>query len=335
MNIRETITHCLDSCESRNELQTLIQFCHARALSYLRMKASSSSLYMIRGERLEDIAWDFIADIFEKNETGELVKLQEYFSGLDVESFTEKKTRIELRKLIFTKVEDNIFRSLGKRDPSLRKIIRNLKLAIRDKSCAPSASYQNGRLILEEQEFQTLAVMPSEFMRMKLCSKLNEKMQIPEILVEVIDVLLNQNEYQKEFPLVPLASIIRETYVHLNESSSETRELPNVEQDMFQSDFENFLDKSVQKTKKKTGISYVEKGKLDRDELDFYMIAAQDIVRDHFTDGRKEFSQYECLKDYIPHLEYEDFRNNKRQYLEYIVYQIKKDLISSFKEDWL
>ena len=104
---------------------------------------------------------------------------------------------------------------------------------------------------------------------------------------------------------------------------------------MFQSDFENFLDKSVQRTKEKTGISYVEKGKLDRDELDFYMIAAQDIVRDHFTDGRKEFSQYEWLKNYIPHLEYEDYRSNKRQYLEYIVHQIKKDLVSSFKEDWL
>ncbi|WP_234571531.1 hypothetical protein [Rhodohalobacter sp. 614A] len=290
---------------------------------------------MIRGEKLEDIAWDFIADIFEKNEKGELIKLKEYFCDKDIATFTEKKIRIELRKLIFTKVEDNIFRSLGKRDPSLRKIIRNLKLALKEKSCHHSIMYHDGRIIVEEKEIQNQPAMPSEFMQMKLCSRLHEKMQIPDILDEVIEVLICQDRYRKEFPLVALASIIREAYVHLNESLAESSKLPNVEEDMFQSDFENFLDESVQKTKKKTGVSYVEKGKLDSEELDLYMVAAQDIVRDHFTDGRKEFSQYEWLKNYLPHLDHEDYRNNKRQYLEYIVNQIKKDLVSSFKDDWL
>jgi hypothetical protein len=90
---------------------------------------------MIRNERLEDLAWDFIADLFEKDDENMLSTFCQYFNEESLVQMDETDVQSELRKLVFTKVDDNIFRAVGEKDPSLRKIIRNLKLAIRDREC--------------------------------------------------------------------------------------------------------------------------------------------------------------------------------------------------------
>lgn len=334
MGLREIVFGCLGNSVDREHLKRLIDVCHTMALAYLRMKASSGKLYMIRGERLEDLAWDFIADLFEKNSDGELVKMHEYFSGREINELNDHEIKIELRKLVFTKVEDNIFRAVGEKDPSLRKIIRNLKLAIRDNDCKHRVCYEAGIIIVGNDERQNLPVMPSEFMQIKLCSRVEEKMQIPEILVEVIDVLQSQNKYRKRFSLVALASVIRDTYVHFNEAGKNRKEKPKAEQHVLNTEFELFLKESAEMVKTKTGYSYIRKGKVTHEELDHYMSAAKDVVRDYFNDGKTEFSQYEYLKNYMPSLEYEEFREDNRQILEYIVKLIRKELVKTFKKDW-
>lgn len=304
------------------------------ALSYLRMKASSRKLYMIRGERLEDLAWDFIADLFEKNSDGELVKLQDYFDGSEIGEYSNHEIRIELRKLVFTKVEDNIFRALGEKDPSLRKIIRNLKLAVRDNNCEQRVCYENGTLIVCEDEKKNLPVMPSEFMQIKLCSRLEEKMQIPEILIEVIEILHQQDQYQKRFSLVALATIIRETFVHFHESKSDSKKRPKADLYLLNGEFEIFLQKSADKVRSTTGSKYLEKGKITEKELFIYTNAAKDIVRDYFLDEQKDLSQFEYLKKYLPDIEYSEFRENNRQILEYLVKLIRNEIVGIFKDDW-
>lgn len=303
------------------------------ALAYLRMKAASNKLYMIRGERLEDLAWDFIAELFEKDETGTLVRLQEYFGESNFQQLSQSDLTIELRKLVFTKVEDNIFRAVGEKDPSLRKIIRNLKLAIRDNNCKHRVCYEHGYIIVGKDDEHALPVMPSEFMQIKLSSRLEEKMQIPDILIEAIDVLQSQERYQQRISLVALASVIRLTFVHFNESDDRDKQL-NADESIINAEFEKFLNESSEKVRTSTGYSYIRKGKINSDELDIYMKAAKDIVNDYFNDGKTESSQYEYLKNYMPNLEYEDFRSNNRQVLEYLVKLIRKDLVLTFKEDW-
>ncbi|MFO7846740.1 MAG: hypothetical protein R6V27_09285, partial [Balneolaceae bacterium] len=60
---------------------------------------------MIRDENLEDLAWDFIADLFQKNEGGELIVLAEYFKGRNLESLTDGDIQMELRRLVSSKVD--------------------------------------------------------------------------------------------------------------------------------------------------------------------------------------------------------------------------------------
>lgn len=334
MVLREIVSGCLEKSVRRKNLKGLIEECHTIALAYLRMKASSRKLYMVRGERLEDLAWDFIADLFEKNSDGELVKFREYFYDLEIHELSDQEIRIELRKLVFTKVEDNIFRAVGEKDPSLRKIIRNLKLAIRDNNSEFRVHYGDGTLIVGKDEKHNLPTMPSEFMQIKLCSRLEEKMQIPEILIEVIDILQTQGLYKKRFSLVALASIVRETFVHFHESKTNSRKRPKADHYLLNGEFEVFLSKSAKKVQQSTGIKYVEKGKITDQELLNYTNAAKDIVRDHFMDEQRDFSQFEYLKKYMPEIKYSDFRENHRQILEYLVKLIRNEIVGIFKEDW-
>lgn len=333
MGLKETISSCLGQNVSRKDLKKLIKKCHSMALAYLRMKAASNQLYMIRGERLEDLAWDFIAELFEKDENGCLIRLQDYFHDVSLEELNDSDLTIELRKLVFTKVEDNIFRAVGEKDPSLRKIIRNLKLAIRDNDCEGWVCYKHGNIIVGEDSEENLPIMPSEFMQIRLSSRVEEKMQIPEILIEAIDVLQRQDKYQKKISLVGLASVIRLTFVHFNETSAEEKQL-NADETIINTEFEEFLNESLEMVRSSTGYSYIRKRKINHDELDMYMKAAKDIVYDYFNNGKTESSQYEYLKNYMPGLEYSDFRENKRQILEYLVRLIRKDLVETFKDDW-
>lgn len=335
MSLQEVLTDCLGDSVERSALKRLIKKCHSMALAYLRMKAASNKLYMIRGERLEDLAWDFIAELFEKNDNGRLIRLQEYFDETNFEDLSHSDLIIELRKLVFTKVEDNIFRAVGEKDPSLRKIIRNLKLAIRDNNCEHRVCYEHGYIIVGKDDVHNLPIMPSEFMQIRLSSRLEEKMQIPDILIEAIDVLQEQGKYQKRISLVALASVIRLTFVHFNESTDDQKKQLNADEALINAEFEKFLNASSEKVRISTGYTYIRKGKINRDELDIYMKAAKDIVYDYFNDGKTESSQYEYLKNYMPHLEYEDFRSDNRQVLEYLVKLIRKELVETFKEDWV
>ena len=86
--------------------------------------------------------------------------------------------------------------------------------------------------------------------------------------------------------------------------------------------------------KTNTGFSYIRKGKVTHEELDHYMSAAKDVVRDYFTDGKTEFSQYEYSKSYMPSLEYEEFREDNRQILEYLVKLIRTQLVKTYKREW-
>jgi len=160
MGIKDALKSCIDGSYSRRELKKVIKCCYTIALAYLKMKTSSNTLYLYQNEQLEDLAWDFIADLFHKNDSGNLIKLSEYFTVSDLNKLDQNETEIELRKLVFTKVDDNIFRHLGENDPSLRKIIRNLKLAIRNTNCTGKVCYRDALIIVESDDDVSKPSMP-------------------------------------------------------------------------------------------------------------------------------------------------------------------------------
>lgn len=334
MGVRGTLVRCVESDYSRDDVNRIVKTCYNFALVYLRMKGRSGKTYLLKKERIEDLAWDFIADLFQKDEDGNLIVLQSYFKNKLHPGITEDEVRIELRKLVFTKVDDNIFRYYGEKDPSLRKIIRNIKLAIRDTDCKNRVCYRDGNIIVCDKKDSDKPTLPVAFMRIRLCSRLNEKSQIPDVLIEVIDIITEQKEYRQRFSLVALAKIIRESFVIVQNDERNGKASPIAEKRIFKNEFDSFLNSSAGKVKESLGNKYVEKGKLQSEELEPFFKAASDIIREDFQTEINGYSQYEQLSRHMGGLEYSHFREKHRQVLEYVVKLIREDLVRNFKKEW-
>lgn len=332
--LRGTLKKCINTTYIRRDIHHLITTCHNLALSYVIMKSKSHKAFFLKGECKSDLAWDFIAEIFQKDEAGNFTTLQEYFGSSDLDAVGDHDLFIELRKLVFTKVDDGIFRYYGERDPSLKKIIRNIKLSIRNSGSKKEIYYENGFLIVANGKAQELPTMPEDFMRIKLCSRLEEQMQIPQILTCTIDILQNQNEYRRRFSLVILAKIIRESFVLIHDHNEPKTLIPAAEKQLLKKDVEKLLNRSVNKVKNDVASGYVKRRKINPDHVNVYFETAADIVYDDLTE-QSGLSQFDRIKNYLEDLEYEQFRQNHRSVLEYMVRLIRKDLVQNVKNDWV
>jgi hypothetical protein len=334
MSIRGTINRCVSNKYDRKDVNRLVRLCHRYAYSYLRMKRSAGNYFVIENENIEDLALDFIAELFQKEKDGSLVALQGYFKDKDLNTCTDADVKIELRKLVFTKVDDNLFRYYGEKDPSLRKIIRNLKLAVRERNCSHAVCYRDGFLIVDDDEPGNATIMPADFMQMRLCSRIQGEMQIPEIIIHVIDIIREQDSHRKRFPLVILASIIRESFVILHDETHPQNVRSAAESNLLKNDLDKYIDDTVERIKNDIGPRYINKGKLQPETIDHFFNAATDIVRDDFSEQENGFSQYDHIRKYDENLDYEQYRRKHRPVLEYLVKLIRKDLVNFFRKDW-
>jgi len=171
---------------------------------------------------------------------------------------------------------------------------------------------------------------------MKLCASLSENMQIPDILIEVIDVLLHQDEYRKEFSLVALATIIRESFVLIQQDDDivKSNVYPNVDVAVLNGELQSVIKEGVNKIHEEVGLKYLEKGKINEEELYTYLKATEDILHDEFGDNCSKLSQFDHLKRYINDLEYDNFRENHRTVLEYMVKLVRTEVVDTFRKDW-
>jgi hypothetical protein len=335
MGFRGTLIRCVEGGYDRKDVHCLVKTSYHFAFTYLKMKASSHKSLFLRDEKLEDLAWDFIADLFQKDERGNLTTIQTHFHDDRLQKLSNDAALIELRKIVFSKVDDNVFRHYGERDPSLRKIIRNLKLAIRDCTCKNRVCYKDGLLIIDQDQKDTRPFMPVDFLRIRLCARLNETFQIPDVLIEVIEIISSQRDYSQSFNLVALAVIIRESYVIIQDGLNQKKnERPRATQNMLMNELEMALNKSAVKLKEKVGQKYVRKGRVQSDEMEAYFNAASETVMEEFHTGSSGHSQYDQFCKHNGDIDYDEYRERHRPVFEYIVKLIREDVVSTFRKDW-
>jgi hypothetical protein len=123
---------------SQGELVEFINLVQKISLSYLKYQEVIGK--HIRWERrrksgeLEDLAIDCVAGLFMRNEGNEFVQLRRYF-GPYLDTHTELndvELLIMLRRLVIKKTKQELSRIFKERDPEGAKIIRNIRVAIKN-----------------------------------------------------------------------------------------------------------------------------------------------------------------------------------------------------------
>lgn len=336
MNLKEAFKNCLSGDYSRSDCRYIIDRAHTIALAYLRMKASSGHLYLNQGEPLEDLAWDFIADLFERNRDHSFTILNSMFMGIDLDTASAEEIEQQFRRIIVTKIDDNIFRSNGEKDPSLKKIIRNLKNALQNTPFETKVVVENGYISVGEgsEGEDGLPVSPSEILEIQLCRRIRETMQTPDILLEVINILEEFQFYQKKISLVAVAISIRKAYVHIRDKEAEINRGLEPEENLYSQLLNARIERDAEKIKLDLGEKYVRKRVLTRRQLSLFMLAAKEIVRSEFIEKHAQTNHFECLKQYYPNLEYEEYRETYRSVLEYLVKKTRAEIINFYEKEW-
>jgi hypothetical protein len=335
MHLKPTLSALLSNAPSQPCVKDFANLCHRIALMYLRKKARSSRLNPADfGVSLEDLAWECIADLFQRNEQGVFVKLAGYFGAVAWENKSEDDLLGATRRLVFSHVNQALCRIYFETDPSLGKLIRNLKLAVKASSCFSLVQRESLAWIClapENAAAAALPVMPPEFLEARLAASLRGEADVKQVLHLLAEIVDEQSLYRKSYPLTGLALIIRSAFTRLNCAVEEN----NGHDEFMPDEIEKMIHANVEAVKASMRPAYVEKRKVDGRTYEAYFGAIRDMLAAEYVqnDGCNR-SYYDYLHQHLQPLTREEYQDRFRCHFEYLAKLTRQELLRQLKKEW-
>ncbi len=214
--LQEAVSAILNNSLSPASERHLLSAAHALATNILRIKFSQSpSIKQHLGLNEHDLGYDCIAELFERDSRNQLIHFRTYFSNFDCASMSGKEILVHFRRLVSSAVNQNLMHVYRDFDPSLGKILRNIKLSITahkafqelerfDETCiAPIDAVLNEHLPTIDQsilfDLLTSHVRGDEF--------------VPELMSIYSRIIREQMEFNRVVPLLTVALVFRSLFI--------------------------------------------------------------------------------------------------------------------------
>ncbi|NUN09567.1 MAG: hypothetical protein HUU54_10365 [Ignavibacteriaceae bacterium] len=319
--------------QSYEKLKYLINFCHKIALSYIWLKTGKTKFRADKfGLSANDLAFDSIADLFKNDDPYKTYpELYNYFvEHHTYESLDETDVLILLRKLVFSSVNHRIFRLYQSNDPALGKLIRNIKLSIKDHPGIELTRLMNKEYIKPKflpSGINTVQDIGGDELAVSFTPKNN--ITLREIINQVADTLLNSGKDVRKISLTEAALSIRTLFYQelFPECYSTVSPLLRDEILMFIKDAIGFLENTIIK-------KYRISAKLHESVAEIFIKAIRELLIDEFVElNGHEKSYYEYLSFYIPGLSEEEYGVKYRTKFEYCAKITKENLRTLLKNE--
>lgn len=351
---------------SQGELVEFINLVQKISLSYLKYQEVIGK--HIRWERrrksgeLDDLAIDCVAGLFMRNENNEFVQLRRYF-GPYIEanvSPNDVELLIMLRRLVIKKTKQELSRIFKERDPEGAKIIRNIRVAV--KNAADLATFRemgreyiylrSGRMMrnaayqLEHAaacgvaapvpgvaEFSTEELtylrkakptIPEKSLKQNYLELYAPKDHVSSTIRKMLSVVENDERFQNFLPTDVVARLIR----HTNLEVVRNRLIAQIE-DVSPLDYvrlkeiERAKQKVLQRVRHKIHNQYVASNKVAPEKGEIYYKTLADVLED-ITHSKKIESYFRHLRKYMPDLTQRRYRQEERTIFEYLGKLTKK-----------
>ncbi|HUL44092.1 MAG TPA: hypothetical protein VLY03_07015 [Bacteroidota bacterium] len=331
-DFKKNLTAVVNGTGTHQQLNHVVAVAHALAEAFLTSKRSVGTLGNMHGLNISDLAYDSIADLFQRDERGSFRQLTTYFLGLPLEDAGDEETLVYLRRLVFSKVNHSVFRLLSEADPSLAKILRNVK-----------QSMQALRVFEEVERFGEICVVPS------LCEPLEhlpsyERSEleadllavstgdelIPEMLGKVARVLREECARCRIVPLVTVGLVIRDVYERklMPGSAGQYSDSP-----MLRHDVTSVVASCCDEVKKSVSEKYVGKGRISCEMFETYFDVIGEELRNRYLglDG-EDSSLFELFKTRVPELTKEGYLEEHRNQLEYFLKLVNRKAVEQLKK---
>ena len=318
MTLHKTLHRVFSTPNDREAVNYLIHVCSNIAMAFLRIQLKRGSLDDYRfGIATEDLAIDCIADTFQRDANGHFTTLETYFNSFDWEKTSEEDLTIALRRLIFSKVNEGLFRSYRAEDPNLAKIIRNIKEAVKRNACFSLHREREIQWIVvgeENKPMNHFPLVPTTVLESYITAVLCETSNTYTAVYAFQDFLKLHPYYRNAFPLSEYARVLRACF--------QNREVPNAESqeiNLSLIDLENALKKTITYVRSRLHVTYVQKGKISIAMFETYIHALKKILASHFgAPWESATSQYDALATLIPGLSKDRFQSEHRNIMQYL-----------------
>lgn len=323
----------LSGSYTSQDLRDFVLLCSNLALPLLRKKLALGKLSLSSLRMTEqDLLYDCLADLFERDTSGAFVQIRRYFERevISIDTSSEEVLLDVMRRIVFSRVNTSVIRLHSEADPILGKILHNMDLAIeRTRLFSKIVRFGETYLIpstediLMHQSPIPMDHVQSCFFRVVV---LHETM--PAMLEKLRNVLIAQKEYQRAIPFVSTGLMLKNVYA-LAQQAEETHDaglhLVDVQ------DFQTTVEEVCQRLSSRFHGRYVEKKKVTEELFDSYICVVQRVLSDGIMDGDR-VSLFEALRIRIPDLRKEEYMKKHRSRIEYLVKEGKKSLREKFTE---
>jgi len=351
---------------NQSELLHFVNLVQKISLSYLKYQEVIGK--HIRWERrqrsneLDDMAIDCVAGLFMRNEHDEFVQLKRYF-----EPHLEKtpppdevELLVLLRRLVIKKTKQELSRIFKERDPEGAKIIRNIRVAVKNAGDL-STFREMGReyiffrpqamQLIEESDIaidvydeddklditylrKDKPTIPEKSLRSQYLDSYNPKDHVSTSIRKMLTVVSDEESFQNCIPTDVVARLIRNTNLEVVRSRllAQIEEISPLDYVRMQ-EINQAKNNVLKKIKAKIHNQYVASNKISLEKGDIYYHTLADVL-DDITHSKKIESYFRHLKKYMPELTQKRYRREERTIFEYLG-KLTKKWFREYLEDLL
>ena len=334
LTTRDALASVLSECPSPASVNHLVYVSTRMALAYLYQKARLGSLRPEHfGLTFEDMALDSTAELFQRDDSGRFVELRAYFNSAGRAASTDAEMEIALRRIVFSKVSEGLFRRFRENDPNLGKVIRNTKDAV---IALPGVRLERqGRqlwiVIGDDDELMLeTPVAPPEIVDAHVTSALGSAGQMQEAVIALVSFLEMHPYYRNGFPVSEFAKIVRSAYIRLGAALNDEEQS---ERHFTSEEVARAIDAATDAVYTKTFSTYVKTKKVDAPTFQVYLRTVRDVLESMYIhDTSSSYSHFDVMATYNLGLSEDEYRRTHRNRVEYMV-KLARTHLSDFLLD--
>lgn len=317
---------------TREELNSLVCLCHSLASPFLARKVAAGSFVTAQGICISDLAYDCIAELFQQDSGGVYTQLRSYFSGIPLSECGDEELLPHLRRLVFSKVNQAVFRLYSEYDPALSKILRNIKSAMQSLQSFTMVE-RFGEHCLVPGMCETLEHMPPfgfDELEKLFLPQTTGREHIPELLAKLSLHIRHQDTRCRIIPLMTAGLLIRAVY------SERHQEQDNVvigDQLLISHDASMAIRHACREVEMRIRRKYVSRKKVPESIFqDYFQVIAEHLSEKFIGGNGSDPCLFEGLRKFHPHLTKQAYTQEHRNRLEYILKLVQKETLRRFHE---
>jgi hypothetical protein len=331
LSLRENLLAVLGGKCKSNQLNAIINLCVALALELLSRKSNRRKISSVQGMEEKDLAYDSIADLFQRDDEGCFVRLEAYFGSFDLNAVSDEELLVYVRRLVYARVNQALFRMYQEVDPVFSKILRNVKVAVQAVRQFDKVE-RFGEICIAPALCDTLEHLPSldaEDLQRYLLPACTGNENIPQMLGKLAVFLRHQECNSRIIPIIAAATVFQSVYAVKNEPLLVPASLEN---DLSLVDIVETIKSACHAVREKALRRYVGKKKVSEKIFSAYFEVIEDSLLARLGgDIGGDHSYFDLLKRRLPELTQDEYKKRHRARLEYLGAQAFKRAIKDLK----